>query len=362
MLHIDNEIKNAWIRQLKEDWKNANFSNFRDRMILSDIDLLDSDKVLGKWEGGVKRKISISAFLIKNRPWQYVQEVLYHEMAHQYVEEVMKITDALPHGYAFKKVCDGNGIDHSAGGNIQDWVERRNNSSIYSHNHKILDKIRKLMSLAQSNNRHEAELAMAKAQEFLLKHNLSLLELERNRNYVHKQIGDVGRGNPIKSLISTIINKFFFVEALWIHGYDQYRDKKGKILEIYGTPENVEMAEYVHDYLHTISEKLWNDYKQRQTNATGNKHRRSYIYGLLNGFYKKLESKNAENETKSLIWKGDPQLKAFYRRRNPRIRQSTFHYSKSSQDAYDSGVKSGKKLVIQKGIKGQHSGNTNLLG
>lgn len=361
MLQIDREIKNAWIRQLREDWKNTNYGNFKDKMVLPNIDLLDSDKTLGKWEGGVKRKISISSFLIKSYPWQYTQEVLYHEMTHQYVEEVLRITDALPHGDVFKKTCDEKGFDHSANGNIHDWVERRKDVRQPSNNHKILDKIQKLMSLAQSNNQHEAELAMAKAQEFLLKYNLSLLEVETNRKYVHKQIGDVGRGSPIKSLISTIINKFFFVETLWMYGYDPHSDKKGRILEIYGTPENVEMAGYVHDYLHNISEKFWDGYKRKQKKVTGNKHRRTYIYGLLNGFYHKLETKIVENESKSLIWKGDPQLGTYFRRRNPSIRQTTFRYSKSCREAYDSGMKSGKKLVIRKGIKSQNSGGTNLL-
>lgn len=360
-IEIEHEIKNAWIRQLKEDWKNTNYGNFKDIMVLPNIDLLHSDKTLGKWEGGIKRRISISDSLIKNYKWQYAQEVLYHEMTHQYVDEVLGLTDTLPHGHAFKKICDERGFDHSANGDIHEWIKKINNLRNYSHNHKILDKIQKLLSLAQSNNRHEAELAMAKAQEFLLKHNLSLLGLETNRKYEHKQIGEVGRGNPIKSLIATIINKFFFVETLWMHGYDQHSDKKGRILEIYGTPENVEMAGYVHDYLHNISEKFWDVYKREQKKFSGNKHRRSFIYGLLNGFYHKLETKTVENKTKSLIWKGDPQLGAYFRRRNPKIRQSTFHYSKSSQDAYDSGVKSGKNLIIRKGIKGQHSGNTKLL-
>ena len=43
---------------------------------------------------------------------------------------------------------------------------------------KIIDKIRKLLALADSPNEHEAALAAKKAQELLAEHNLSLSELE----------------------------------------------------------------------------------------------------------------------------------------------------------------------------------------
>lgn len=361
MIHIDLQLRNAWIKQIKQDWKNSNYSNFKDRMKLPNIDIIDSERILGRWEGGLKRKISISSILINNYPWQYVQEVLYHEMAHQFVDENMGIRDALPHGDAFRMICKENSIDHSATGDVCEWAENRNNHTDNSHNHKILDKIQKLLSLAQSSNPHEAELAMAKAQEFLLKHNLSLLELDNKRKYIHKQIGEVGRRNPTKSIIGTIISEFFFVEALWVFGYDQHKDQKGRVLEIYGTPENIELAEYVHDYLHNITLKLWSDYKLDKKPDSGNKHRRTFIYGLLNGFYQKLETKVTENESKSLIWKGDPYLNGFFQRRNPKIRRSSSNYRKSCQDTYNSGFNSGKNLVIHKGIKGQNSGPIKLL-
>ena len=133
-----------------------------------------------------------------------------------------------------------------------------------SENHKILDKVHKLLALAQSPNEHEAQNAMTKAHEFLLKHNLSLLDVQTEWNYIYRQIGEVGRRNPIKSIISAIISKFFFVEAIWTFGYDQHKNRSGQVLEIYGTPENVEMAEYVYDYLRNISELLWTEYKRRE--------------------------------------------------------------------------------------------------
>ncbi len=361
MVETDNILKTAWIRQLKADWKTANYHFFKDAMRLPSLELSCSEEALGRWKGGCHRLLSVSLVLINNYKWEYVQEVLYHEMVHQYVEEVLGNLDSLPHGEVFKRICQENGIDPTATGDIQSWVEKRNKSSfVSSENHKILNKVHKLLALAQSANEHEAQNAMAKAHEFLLKHNLSLLDVQVKLNYIFKQIGEVGRRNPIKSIISSIICKFFFVEAIWTFGYDQHKNRSGQVLEIYGTPENIEMAEYVYGYLQNISELMWVAHKRRE-NINGNKHRRAFIYGLLDGFYNKLDSRVVENQSKKLIWKGDPRLKEFYRRRNPRRARSTSRYSHSCQDAYDSGKKQGKSLVIHKGIHGNSKGGGRLL-
>ncbi len=265
MIEIDNILRTAWARQLKADWKTANYHYFKESMHLPNIELSCAVKILGEWKGGNYRRLSISVFLIANYTWEYVQEVLYHEMVHQYVEEVLGIRDSLPHGDAFKRICRENGIDHTATGDIQSWTERRNgNSSVNLENHKILNRVHKLLALAQSSNEHEAQNAMTKAHEFLLRHNLSLLDVQAKLNYIYKQIGEVGRRNPIKSIISSIICKFFFVEAIWTFGYEQYKNRNGQVLEIYGTPENVEMAEYVYVYLQNVSELLWAEYKKRE--------------------------------------------------------------------------------------------------
>lgn len=360
MIDLDSKIKTLWVRQLKKDWEIANYHYFRNRMQLPNIDLLTSENILGKWDGAHKRNLLISAFLIKNYPWAYSREVLYHEMAHQYVEEILKIRDALPHGEVFQKICHENCFDHKASGDLQTWAGSRSKSKLGLKANKMIDKIHKLLALAQSQNQHEAQLAMVKAQELLLKYNISLLDAETNCNYIHKQIGEIGRRNPMKSLIGTILAKYFFIEAIWVFGYDQHKNKEGRVLEIHGTPENIEMAEYVHDYLHNISEVLWLEHRHKKK-ITGNRHRRTFTYGLLHGFSDKLEMQVAENKSRSLIWKGDPRLREYYRRRNPRICTERSYYSGSSKDAYNSGLNKGKDLVIHKGIHDRNLGKVHFL-
>ncbi len=361
MITINDKLKTAWLRQLHEDWKTANFLYFHEAMRPPNCELVYSGIALGKWKGGCHRRISISIMLINTYPWEYVQEVLYHEMVHQYVEEILRICGELPHGEAFKRVCQEKGIDPMATGDLHIWMEKRKNRCIVSsENHQILDKIHKLLALAQSPNEHEAQTAMAKAHELLLRHNLSLLDTQTKGNYIHKHIGEIGRRDPAKATISAILTKYFFVEAIWVFGYDQHRNQRGRVLEIYGTPENVEMAEYMYHYLHNVSELLWTEYKEKNT-INGNRHRRTFIYGLLEGFYHKLEGRVQENVSQKLVWKGDPRLREYYCQRNPRRSRTFSRYSRTCQNAYNSGLSQGKKLIIRKGVRERGSGEVKHL-
>lgn len=362
MSEINSEkLKTAWLRQLREEWKSANYNHFKNTMRLPNLRLSQGVKVLGQWKGEPYRALSISSHLIRHQPWEDVQEVLYHEMAHQYVAEVMGIRDEAPHGPTFKIICLENGIDPSATGTLQSWGENRyKRRSVNSKNNKLFATINKLMALAQSPNEHEARSAMTKAHQLLLKHNLSLLDLKTQQCYIHKQVGAVGRRNPIKSMISSILGQFFFVETLWVFGYAPHEDRTGRVLEIYGTPENVEMAEYVYHTLENVSERSWAEHKREQK-ISGNRHRRTFIVGLLEGFYQKLDGRVIENQSQNLVWKGDPQLTAFYRRRNPRVIRAASRYSKSSKDAHRSGIAQGNKLVIHKGIYSNGQGKMKLL-
>ncbi|GJQ59294.1 MAG: DUF2786 domain-containing protein [Candidatus Scalindua sp. AMX11] len=361
MKNTSDLLMSAWIRQLKEDWKSANYNYFKSTMRLPNLELSDSDSTLGKWRGGCHRCLTISTTLINTYSWELVQDVLHHEMAHQYVEETLGIRDSTPHGEVFKKICQEHGIDPTATGEIETWIEqKKNNTVLCPENHKLLNKVHKLLALAQSPNENEAQNAMTKAHELLLRHNLSLSDMQTTGNYIHRQIGEIGRTNPIKSIISAMICKFFFVEAVWTFGYDQQRNRSGKILELYGTPENVEMAEYVYHYLQNISELLWEEHKE-QKQINGNRHRRTFIYGVLNGFYRKLDSQARENLIKSLVWTGDPRLKDFFHRRNPKLVRTSSRYTKSCQDTYKSGISQGENLVIQKGVHGKGNSELKLL-
>src|SRR4051812_43490555 len=108
------ELEAALVREVRRayDWQN---NRFKDRLTAPVIVLADSEQRLGRWISQT-RTLELSRTLVLERPWPEVIAVLEHEMAHQFVDEVLQIRDEPPHGPTFQRVCAERGIDARAAG------------------------------------------------------------------------------------------------------------------------------------------------------------------------------------------------------------------------------------------------------
>src|SRR3954463_9965014 len=95
------ELKRACLRRLSRDWACFNYWYLGERLRPPVFSLESAEARWGQWSPAT-RTISISERHIVEAPWETVLETLKHEMAHQYVDEVLKLEGALPHGEAFQ--------------------------------------------------------------------------------------------------------------------------------------------------------------------------------------------------------------------------------------------------------------------
>ena len=214
------------------------------------------------WAAGspATRTIEMSRPLVSEQPWGAVVEVLKHEMAHQYVHEVLRRDDETPHGAAFQEACARLGIDARAAGMPETPAEATDGRS-----DRIVERIARLLALAESPNVHEAEAAMAAAQRLMLKHNLEVVALARGaRTTGYRHLGKpTGRVSEAERLLAMILGKHFFVEVIWIPVYRPLEGKRGSVLEVCGTPANLEMADVRARLPHQTAERLWREHKAR---------------------------------------------------------------------------------------------------
>src|SRR5258708_16836542 len=103
------------VRELRAAWRQLNDAYFRSALTAPTLDLVASRGTLGRWIPGT-RTLEISRSLVQEHPWGAVIEVLKHEMAHQYVHEVLGETLQTPHGPAFRDACARLGVDRDASG------------------------------------------------------------------------------------------------------------------------------------------------------------------------------------------------------------------------------------------------------
>jgi hypothetical protein len=342
------ELERAALRAIRRAYSDANSTHFGARLWRPTFRLTESSARLGAWVRA-ERCIEIARSLLVEHGWGTVVEVLRHEMAHQYVDEVL-CAEERAHGATFREVCAERGIDGRPVGVPEPSAGPTS----------ILDRVAKLLALAESPNEHEAHAAMTAARRLMLKHNLSEVTAAADHCYTHRHLGSpTGRVSEAERVLASILSDHFFVDVIWVPVWRPLEGKRGSVLEACGTLENLEMAEYVHSFLSHTAERLWREHK-RASRLPGNRDRRAYVAGVMAGFRDKLRDGEKQDANAGLVWVGDPRLGEFFRRRHPRIRW-THHPSTRGSSAHQHGRTAGQQIVLRRGMQSGPSGRVKLL-
>jgi hypothetical protein len=366
MRHTDalsSDLEAALLRELQREWVHLNWSLFRNSMTAPAFALLDgaprgtSDGAgggtgaLGRWERGL-RCLSLSRAFVLDGPWGQVVEVLKHEMAHQYAHEVLGAIDERAHGPAFRSVCDRLGIDGSAAGVPPEGDATGN---------KVLRRIEKLLALAGSANVHEAELAMSQAHKLMLEHNVEAASAGARRGYRFDTVGEITQRLQLhEKRLASLLASHFFVLVLIVPAYRPRDGRRGRIVEISGTPENVEMARYVHAFLLRTADDLWAQHKKAR-GLSSDRDRLSFFAGVVRGFDEKLGTERTRNAERGLVWRGDADLQTWFDRRHPRTTRGTAR-GRAHSGAHEDGRAAGRQIVVHRPIGSDAAARGRLLG
>lgn len=324
---------------LKQSWRDINEIHLKGSLQLPVFHISESSSRLGSWARD-ERTLSISAKLLTHHAETEILEVLKHEMAHQYVDEVLGgCLEETAHGSAFRHACGLLGIAHNA------------RMSPQSKPSPVMQRISKLLALAQSQNEFEASAAMAKAQDLMARYELETAEIPDD--FYYQYLGQPRRQkSAAERLIACVLLEFFHVEAVWVSSTMIPDYRKVWLLEICGSKANLEVASYVYDYL--MQELKWLWLQHRRLNPTS-KSKRDYQVGVLQGFMTKLsETEKDPNAGNELVLLKHARLGEFFQGRHPNLtrgRPVNWRESESFLAGYDEG----QELEIRKGVK---SGST----
>ena len=87
--HGPADLERAWGRALYRWWEFYNSQYLRDALQRPLLQLGEGRQRLGEWDPNLRR-ITISRQHIRIAPWSEVLDTLRHEMAHQYVWEILR--------------------------------------------------------------------------------------------------------------------------------------------------------------------------------------------------------------------------------------------------------------------------------
>ena len=207
--------------------------------------------------------------------------------------------------------------------------------------------------LAGSPNQHEAEAAMAKAQDLIAKYNLDLLSREEKRDFISVLVGRPAlRHFSEDYFLAHSLQDYYFVQGIWVSTYVLERRKMGRVLEISGTLPNVKLASYIHDFVRHFIQSQWREYNH---DKGLNRYRLTdFAVGIIEGFRSKLELQQEKRDpaagSQSLTKMQDPLLKEYLAYRYPHTAMVKTGKGHQDPKVRIDGKRVGKKLVISKGI------------
>lgn len=307
---------------------------------------------LGRWDAGT-RTITLSERLLDGRRWHLLVSTLRHEMAHQVVSELWGAPEEPPHGPVFRRACELLGVSAEARATAAELEEEREEP-------RVVRTIRRLLALSSSPNRHEAEAALAKAQELALKHNVALADdaSGQRRQYAHRLLD-----RPRKRWPSYTWTVLHTCEKLHQVQHIRWTLPDGEaVVELFGAPDNLDLAEYVYHYLLAAGDGEWRRFRQEQGLAN-NRKRLSFLLALFSAFDRKLARQRQELvTTQALVVSEDAELQAFFRRRYPHVRTGSLSNHQVHADARAAGAEAGGRLQIRPGVGGEGGGRKKPRG
>lgn len=279
-----------------------------------------------------------------------IDEVIKHELAHHF-QRCKYGNKGHVHGSAFKEMCEYLRIEPSATMNIKEFNSQVKASA---KEESLLKKVEKLFALGESPNEEEASSAIAKANQLIQKYNL---------DYVGKDTDElvqvtVYRGKTkasIVSAISSLVKELFDVHPVW----GRFGDKVS--LELNGSPEKVEVASYVFEFVQREVERFYK-VARKKYGLSGRTAKINYIVSLLNEYRRNAKAQNETPEEEMTTEQKNFQNELVksseeeYRKVNKVIYEGRLVTTRSSgyrghSGARNAGRNDSKNFSINKGVK-----------
>jgi hypothetical protein len=337
------------------EWKNAAMHLDSAERAGLNPPLFSIRELKGKWGtwSSERREISLSADLIRNHTWDAVREVLLHEMAHQLADQVFRAWTEPPHGQSFKKACRLlRANPHPSSG--RPLLDERLSEGPAGGGGTILARIRKLMALAQSSNRFEAEAAMNKAHELMRMHQVEWVTGEERQDLISRFVGTPAlRHYREHYRMAGLLQDYYFVYGVWVPAYVLEKGAMGTVLEITGRMENVKIGLYIHAFVNRFIDFQWEEYTKRK--KLNRSRKTDFALGIIEGFRKKLDGAAEERgggETPlSLVKAEDRGLEEDVAYRYPHLRKIRGWEVQRDEKVLRDGMEIGARLVIHKGVE-----------
>lgn len=386
---FEEDIFQIWVWKLSRSFSKINDTQLRhSKQELREPTFDLNDNVNFKWGSWnpSKRRITLSAKLLRNFEWEAVEYVLKHEVAHQIVSEIFEMDCAgVSHGEAWKRACNMVGIDPERCSSYQFLSKFKG-----TEGSPMVSKVRKIIIKANDSGateeEEEAEIFMQKAREIMLRHDIEMRDVTgKDKVFVSRPFGKLYKRFPSYLwTLGSLLQEHYNIKHIRTYG-----PNSTKRLELFGEPDNLDIAEYVGHAILNQADILYERYKKEHKRKRDcgeldwhekyhKLSKKAFMEGLLEGYSDKLrrDKEKAEKRVGEKVFKENALengeepveggytviptydvklLNEMYRGNYPSMTNA--YISGTSGMGRDAGNKAGSNLRLSKGVKsGGNSG------
>lgn len=218
----------------------------------------------------------------------------------------------------------------------------------------VVERIQKLLALAQSDNEHEAAVALGKAQAMLSEHNLSMAAVQTKtgtKSAYQKQVHDLGsRDNWRRGLLYDLA----------LHNFCTLVLAGGTRVSLIGEEVNMQavlaMFAFVCPQLERLSATAFRRYQAEGGHVAAQTWRNNFYYGARETIRVRLKEERAAfersaNDCRSLIVVKDTDLREALARFYPTGTKARRTYYRPAPEGYSRGKEAGKQVHFRNEIE-----------
>jgi hypothetical protein len=345
------DLERAILLGLAAEWREALAllpKRLGGRLRRPQFSLSDATHRLGVWDPA-HEEIRLSRRFVLERGWDEVRELLRHEMAHQLAEQALDGGHETSHGQAFREACRLLGAHPGASGEFVPLGARLDGNDDPARA-RVLGRVHRLLALASSANRHEAELALLRAREYARRHHVD--EQQGGEGFLSAFAGAPAlRHTREEYQLAALVTRAWEAYGIWVPAWVVKRERMGTVLELSGTPSQVKLAGYVHEFVRRHIATEWERYNRGR--RLGARRRTDFGCGVIEGFRGTLErgAKGPSAGAALVRTSQTPEFASYLGLRYPRRRTISRGGGRVDPGVHRDGVRAGERLVIRPGVE-----------
>lgn len=219
------------------------------------------------------------------------------------------------------------------------------NKGVVKINTTIILRIKKLLALSESSNEYEAKSAMLKAQELLIKHKLSMREVEDCNDL---KINVIENKTNITFTKAKWKARLAYVIAENFGCYSFFRTNRTHAITFMGRDEDVTVCtivlEYAIDCINSVIKKLRYEYIKDGYSTKGLEN--DYALGFIEGLNKAFEKQKEANQEWGLVLVKDKAVIDEYNNKEFKGTINTNTKFEGFRDVYYQGIEDGENFSI----------------